>query len=152
MNYILDTNIPILMVKNTKFSHYFAEKFSRDASNTFSVCFVSLGEIDSIIKQNQWGGKKAQQIIDILNKLIVIELDNKDFIHNYGTLDAYSQGKLKTKPLPMGMTARNMGKNDLWIASVALTLQATLITTDQDFAHLDGVFFPVHYIDVQLFK
>jgi hypothetical protein len=29
-------------------------------------------------------------------------------IRNYGTIDAYSQGKLKDKPLPTGMSARNM--------------------------------------------
>ncbi len=38
------------------------------------------------------------------------------------------------------MSARNMGKNDLWIAATAHILGAKLLTTDGDFNHLDGVF------------
>jgi predicted nucleic acid-binding protein len=40
-----------------------------------------------------------------------------------------------------------MGKNDIWIAATASVLNATLITTDNDFDHLNGVFLPVIYID-----
>jgi len=152
MNYILDTNIPILVVKNSKFAAFFENTYSKDIAATFSISFVSLGELDSIIQQNQWGAKRIKQLNHILNKLIVIPLDNKDFIRNYGTIDAYSQGKLKNKPLPVGMSSRNMGKNDLWIAATALSIQATLITTDKDFDHLHQVFVQVHYVDVKNFR
>jgi tRNA(fMet)-specific endonuclease VapC len=37
-------------------------------------------------------------------------------------------------------SARNMGKNDLWIAATASVLDIPLMTTDNDFAHLDPVF------------
>ncbi|MBK9016619.1 MAG: PIN domain-containing protein [Saprospiraceae bacterium] len=47
------------------------------------------------------------------------------------------------------MSARNMGKNDLWIAATAHATQATLLTTDMDFNHLDGVFFDLERIDIQ---
>ncbi|MCU0393436.1 MAG: PIN domain-containing protein [Thermoflexibacter sp.] len=40
-----------------------------------------------------------------------------------------------------------LGKNDLWIAATAHSLQADLITTDKDFLHLDNVFFKVHYVE-----
>ena len=43
----------------------------------------------------------------------------------------------------LGMSARNMGKNDLWIAATASVAAAVLITEDQDFDHLDGVFVSV---------
>jgi predicted nucleic acid-binding protein len=33
-----------------------------------------------------------------------------------------------------------MGKNDIWIAATVNVTGATLLTTDQDFDHLDGVF------------
>jgi predicted nucleic acid-binding protein len=39
-----------------------------------------------------------------------------------------------------------MGKNDLWIASLAAILNLELITTDADFDHLHNVFFPVKKI------
>ena len=54
----------------------------------------------------------------------------------YAQTDAYSQGRLKASPLPAGITARNMGKNDLWIAAMVLYLDMELHTTDNDFDHL----------------
>jgi predicted nucleic acid-binding protein len=55
---------------------------------------------------------------------------------SYALIDAYSQGKLKFQPLPPGMSARNMGKNDLWIAATALYFDFELHTADHDFDHL----------------
>ena len=39
--------------------------------------------------------------------------------------------------------------NIIWIAATAYTTQATLLTTDLDFNHLDGVFLPLESIDIQ---
>jgi tRNA(fMet)-specific endonuclease VapC len=39
-----------------------------------------------------------------------------------------------------------MGKNDLWIAASAHVLQATLMTTDKDFTHLDPQFLQINFI------
>jgi tRNA(fMet)-specific endonuclease VapC len=41
------------------------------------------------------------------------------------------------------MTARTMGKNDLWIAATTHLTKADLISNDNDFDHLDGVYFKV---------
>jgi tRNA(fMet)-specific endonuclease VapC len=38
------------------------------------------------------------------------------------------------------MTARNMGKNDIWIAATTLLAKGTLVTSDADFEHLDPTF------------
>ena len=40
-----------------------------------------------------------------------------------------------------------MCDNDLWIAATTSALNATLITTDKDFDHLDGIFLKVIYVD-----
>jgi len=45
-----------------------------------------------------------------------------------------------------------MGKNDLWIASLAALLGLVLVTTDSDFEHLDNVFFTVRKINPSEFK
>ncbi|MBU6120983.1 PIN domain-containing protein [Hymenobacter siberiensis] len=58
------------------------------------------------------------------------------FTTAYARIDAYSQGKLELEPLPAGISARNMGKNDLWIAATALYFGVELHTTDKDFDHL----------------
>jgi tRNA(fMet)-specific endonuclease VapC len=41
-----------------------------------------------------------------------------------------------------------MGKNDLWIAASAHVLGATLITTDNDFTHLDSIFIKLLKLEV----
>lgn len=42
-----------------------------------------------------------------------------------------------------------MGKNDLWIAATASAFGITLVTTDKDFDHLNGVFLEVKYINIK---
>jgi tRNA(fMet)-specific endonuclease VapC len=46
----------------------------------------------------------------------------------------YSQCRLDG--FDYSFSARNMGKNDIWIAATARVLGATLLTTDKDFNHL----------------
>jgi len=42
--------------------------------------------------------------------------------------------------LDTNISARNMGKNDLWIAATAYVTEATLLTMDKDFEHLKDVY------------
>ena len=51
-----------------------------------------------------------------------------------GVIDAYVELDLASQAHPAG--ARNMGKNDLWIAAAAKAAGATLLTTDKDFGFL----------------
>ncbi len=43
-----------------------------------------------------------------------------------------------------------MGKNDLWIAATAYVTGASLMTTDGDFDHLNGVYLDL--IKIELIK
>jgi tRNA(fMet)-specific endonuclease VapC len=52
-------------------------------------------------------------------------------------IDAFSQNKYPL--LKLEVSARNMGKNDLWIAAISKVFKFKLITTDGDFDHLDDV-------------
>jgi|GEM_PF-5180033 len=67
----------------------------------------------------------------ISDRFGVIEV-NADLMPFYAQLDAYSWGKLHTQPLLPGTSARNMGKNDLWIAATALYFDVELHTNDKD--------------------
>lgn len=152
MNYLFDTNIFVLLVKNEKFGKFIEQIYQNNSSENLYYSYITLGELDSIIKQNNWGTKKIRELNIILKGFQLLDGVSMELIRNYGTIDAYSQGKLKNKPLPVGLSSRNMGKNDLWIAATALSIQATLITTDQDFDHLNQVFIEVRYVDVQNFR
>lgn len=73
--------------------------------------------------------------------MLIADINIEPIIESYAEIDAYSQNKLPGRPLPL--TARNMGKNDLWIAATTSVLGATLLTTDTDFEHLNGLFLSV---------
>lgn len=77
----------------------------------------------------------------ILSKFIVVEIKFGELLEIYADIEAFSQGKLKAKPSLF--TARNMGKNDLWIAATAALTNSALLTLDRDYKHLDGMFFEV---------
>lgn len=91
------------------------------------------------------GKKKLSQLESLLDRFLVIPINDDKLVEAYAELDAYSQGKLSHKPL--GQSARNMGKNDLWIAATAYLTQAVLLTTNNDFNHLDGVYFTVENLN-----
>ena len=40
-----------------------------------------------------------------------------------------------------------MKQNDIWIAATAYASQATLLTTDKDFAHLHNIWVGYAYVD-----
>jgi predicted nucleic acid-binding protein len=152
VNYILDTNILILLVKSKEFSDFFDTKYFSNSDNTFFYTHITLGELDSISKQNQWGEKRLILLKNLLRGFSLVKSSSIDIVQSYGTIDAYSQGKLKNKPLPIGISARNMGKNDLWIAASAIVLNATLLTTDKDFDHLTPHFMNIDWIDISLYS
>jgi tRNA(fMet)-specific endonuclease VapC len=109
-----------------------------------------LGELDALSKKLQHGRKRRQRILKYTDELFTIDINTKKIIEKYGDIHAYSQGKLRNNPL--GTSARNMGKNDLWIAATASVYDLTLLTTDKDFDRLNGVFLDVIYVDLEKFK
>ena len=115
---LLDTNV-ILQNHIRKNVNIAADSF---------ISIVMVGELESLALQLNWG-------YIFLSSVPLIDVDSS-IAKLYGFTDAYSQGKLLTNPLPPGMSARNMGKNDLWIAATALYYDIELQTTGSDFDHL----------------
>lgn len=95
-----------------------------------------------------WGNTKLAAIEQLFAQLSIMMIDEMELARIYADIDAFSQQKHPILTLPVGMSARNMGKNDLWIATTATVLAATLLTTDKDFGHLHGVFFQVDCITI----
>lgn len=96
---------------------------------------IVLGEVRAIALRSGWGAIKIAHVEAVLTSRLTMEI-TETLTPLYARLDTYSQGKLPGQPLPPGMSARNMGKNDLWIAAVALYLEMPLHTGDHDFDHL----------------
>ncbi len=96
---------------------------------------VVVGEVRAFALKANWGYQKVNHMESLLQQYPVVEI-TATLTELYAAVDAFSQGKLKSQPLPPSMSSRNMGKNDLWIATTALYFDQELHTTDQDFDHL----------------
>lgn len=82
------------------------------------------------------------RINEVINDAIVVEV-NANLVSTYSQIDSYSQRRNHSFLQYSFDTPRNMGKNDLWIASTATLLGLKLVTTDADFNHLHKVFLEV---------
>lgn len=147
MRYLLDTNIVLLSELNARFDADFDRRYRR-GDHEFLISVVTQGELLSLAIQRGWGERRKQELEAAISKFIILPIRVRTIIDAYAQLDAYSQGKLPGKPLPDGLSSRNMGKNDLWIAATASVTNARLITTDNDFDHLNGVFLEVDKLDI----
>lgn len=146
--FILDTGMLVGYVRAAGFAEYAEKKYAASQPpNVPIISIVNKGEIYSLAIQFNWGEPKRQELDALLRRIPSVDINHERIIHRYAEIDAYSQGKLPGKPLPAGMSSRNMGKNDLWVAATGSVLNATLLTTDHHFDHLNGVFLNVVYID-----
>jgi len=118
MNYVFDTNIILKFLRDNEFKNELEEQFNMSSpENTNLISIVSVGELKALSLKNNWGRKRNQLLDDALEGFIIIEIRYTEMAIKYAEIDAFSQGKLKDKPLKM--SSRNMGKNDLWIAATA---------------------------------
>jgi len=141
--YLLDTGILVHYVRQS--SLYLTiesnEKLTeQDCINFISV--VTMGEILSFGVQQNWGQPKLQTLRNLFSKLVVLDINSNDekLLETYAEIDSYSKNKLLTDKLGRSIT---MGKNDLWIAATSKAANATLLTIDGDFDHLNGKYLTV---------
>ena len=151
MDYLIDTNIVVLYSRDNHNSKLIEQKYQLFGGNhKLFISVASLGEIDAIIKRLQLGEKRQRYIQRILSPVNKIGINFTEIISRYGDIDAFSQGKLPNNKA--NFSARNMGKNDLWIAATSSVYDLVLLTTDKDFNHLDNEYLNLEYIDIQALK
>ena len=151
MNYILDTNLVLTYLRDNLQARNL-EKDLKLLSGKYNLIFsvVSVGELRSIAKRNNWGSKRIDAMFDILSDFLIADINVEDIIERYAEIDVFSQGRLSGKRVDF--TARNMGKNDLWIAATASVLGIELITADKDFEDLNGKYLKLKLIDLNDYK
>jgi tRNA(fMet)-specific endonuclease VapC len=148
MNFLLDTNIFIHLIRNSKLSQSIEERLQLwNPENKVYISAVTKGELLSFAKQSHWGDQKIKKLHELLTPTVCIPVNGDSPIMDaYADIDTYSQTKHKIFPYPAVFTARNMGKNDLWIAATAFLYGLPLLTSDNDFDHLHP-----HLIEVKKF-
>lgn len=139
MDFLWDTKILIHQIRQSEEFKLWNNKYNFfGTKNRTFISIVTVGEISSLAIQRKWGKKKLSNLQEYLNQLVPLQISKRAVIDAYAQIDAYSQGKLTNNPLPKALSARNMGKNDLWIAATAHVINANLVYTDNDFQHLNG--------------
>jgi predicted nucleic acid-binding protein len=126
---LLDTNVILALVRANDLGQDIDKRFGlTTATQRPFASIVSLGEVHVLARRNGWGEKKLAALENALDNLVVVDINHPSVIEAYVTLDLVSQNHSEG--------ARNMGKNDLWIAACAKAAGAWLLTTDKDFSHL----------------
>ena len=111
MTYLLDTNIVLNYLRENRYRDFIEANYQLlRPSNTCILSVVSIGELRSLALQNNWGLRRMNALGNFLSRYIISDINVEDVINQYAIIDAYSQGRLSKRPLPRGMSARNMGK------------------------------------------
>lgn len=125
-DYLLDTNIIIIYARNAAVSHKMEEDLRLlTGEHNLVISAVSVGEVKSLARRNKWGDNKVKRLEGLLEKFLVADINAKDVFEQYAIIETFSQGILDSPRLKG--TARNMGKNDLWIAATGSVLNLVLI-------------------------
>jgi tRNA(fMet)-specific endonuclease VapC len=136
MVYIFDTNIVLHYLRESQLSQDIENQLHPFHGNNVAIAsVVTLGELRAIAFRNKWGERRLSNLENFLKVFVIANINIEEIIENYAYIDTYSQGKIVNDT--HGETARNMGKNDLWIAATTRYLDAILLTTDKDFSHLN---------------
>jgi tRNA(fMet)-specific endonuclease VapC len=135
--YLLDTNIVIHYARGKTVGQQIEADHSLITTPYRPlICIVTHGEALAFAKKRSWGKAKIAAVNHILAQFVTVDINDPQIIEAYADIDAYSQS-----------IGRRMGKNDLWIAAVAHITKAALLTTDDDFDHLDGSYLTLIPID-----
>jgi len=140
--YTLDTNVLLYYVRDRNTRKFLDEEFDPfNDSNESIISIVTIGEIYSLAARNKWGEQKRKILENLIDNLVVVEVRYRDLINAYIEIDTFSN-RTNEKRKYSGSSIK-MGKNDLWIAATALVTRSKLITSDNDFDHLNDEFFKV---------
>lgn len=146
MQYVLDTNILLFYIRDAEKREFIEAEYApfNQPNQEPVISIVMVAEIMTLADINNWGRQKRLLIQDLLDRLVIVEVKYEDMIQNYIELERFNRGQHSTKAREGSHI--KMGKNDLWIAATTMSIGATLMTSDKDFSHLDGMFFDIAWV------
>lgn len=147
MLFLFDTNIILIYLRNNPMQEKIEKEYNPfNLYNSTIISVVTGGELKAFTLKNKWGKRRIQDLQFFLEKFLIMDLNTEDILNRYAEIDAFSQSRLNNRK--SNFSARNTGKNDIWIAATASVLEADLLTTDNDFDHLHNEFLSVAKIDL----
>jgi len=139
--FLLDTNhCSNAILGNIKLLNHLANL----GDEFIATCTIVKGELIDMAQRSQQKQANLALVKRFLMGLDIYPIDETT-AEIYGNLkalvfDRYAP-KDKNKRRKIKITQLGIGENDLWIASVALQYQLTLVTSDQDFVRIQAVQF-----------
>lgn len=134
---ILDTNILVHLVRGKAAGRHLDRTYGLSSAAVRPLISVTtVGECLSLAKQFAWGSNKEKLLLDLLKQLVIVDINDRNVFDAYADIDFASR-----------KGGHKMGKNDLWVAAVAVAANGWLLTTDKDFLPLDSVFLRVEWVD-----
>jgi tRNA(fMet)-specific endonuclease VapC len=138
-SYVLDTPIVLALIRGKALGSRINRAFGLGTSlHRHVVSIVTSAELLVLAERNSWGDAKRAALELALDNLVVVPVDGEDLINAYVAVSAADHAH------PDG--ARNLGKNDIWIAATALYTALPLLTTDKDFRFLHDKLLKVMWI------
>lgn len=142
--YVLDTNILLHYVRQNDLTQKVESQLNLLGKDAVPmIASVTIGEIEGFVQRQQWRQEKIKRLKKLVGKLAVIDIAAADdqLMRAYATLWNYSKNALPGDKLGRSI---GIGQNDVWIAALARTAKAELLTTDGDFEHLNDKWITVH--------
>ena len=142
--FVLDTNILLHYVRQSELVQEVERELNLISQNAIPmIASVSIGEMEGFVQRQEWGQAKINRLKKLVEKIAVIDIAAADdqLMNAYATLWNYSKNALPGDKLGKSI---GIGQNDVWIAALAHTAKAALVTTDGDFDHLNGKWITVH--------
>lgn len=142
--FVLDTNILLHYVRQSELAQEVERELNLISQNAIPmIASVSIGEMEGFMQRQEWGQAKINRLKKLVEKIAVIDIAAADdqLMNAYATLWNYSKNALPGDKLGKSI---GIGQNDVWIAALAHTAKAALVTTDGDFDHLNGKWITVH--------
>lgn len=142
--FVLDTCILLHYIRQNDRAKKVEDRLNLLGSDAvLIISSVTVGEIEGFVQRQNWRPRKMKQMKKLLEKLVAIDIMATDYqlMQSYATLWNYSKNALAGNKLGQSI---GIGQNDVWIAALAKTAKAELVTTDADFDHLNGKWITVH--------
>lgn len=128
MRYLLDTNIVIYLLNGNA---QLRKKILVAGESNIFLCPIVRGEL-------LFGAYKSQRVLDNIKK--IENFSNALDILPLTKKTEHFYGQIKFNLIKKGKKMdRDEDDNDLWIASVALAHNATLVSNDAGFHYIDGL-------------
>lgn len=146
---LFDTNILVEIVRGSPRARVALERAGlRDAKARGLIPAVCAGELLAIQERNSWGGAKREALKRLFKDIPLAPIARPEVWTAYALIQCWTQGVAVSSPgqAPPPKQSRPMGQNDLWIAAIAHTTGASLLTGDRDFLPLDGIWFEVIHV------